>query len=95
MNYIYLLAVAYFLIINLIAVFVTIADKLKAKHHKWRVKEATLLAISALGGAVAMYITMWAVHHKTRKAKFMVGIPAIFISEAIVVILIFFLADKL
>lgn len=73
--------IIYFIIINIIAVIVTIVDKLKAKHHKWRISEVTLLTISALGGSVGMYITMLIVRHKTRKLKFMLGIPLIFTIE--------------
>lgn len=41
--------------ISLVAVVVTIADKSRARRHKWRVPEATLLTLSApgrLGGHV-------------------------------------------
>ena len=66
---------AYFLLISLIAVAATLLDKYRAKHHKWRIPEATLLLLSALGGSAAMLITMRLIHHKTRKKKFMIGIP--------------------
>ncbi len=73
--------IIYLIIINIIAVIVTIVDKIKAKYHKWRVSEAALLIISALCGSVGMYITMLIIRHKTRKLKFMLGIPLIFIVE--------------
>ena len=67
----------YLAIISVVAVAVTVADKIKAKTGAWRVKESTLLIISAIGGSVAMFITMQAIRHKTKHAKFMVGIPLI------------------
>ena len=67
----------YIACVSLVAVIVTMADKAKAKAGAWRVKEFTLLLISALGGSVAMYITMQAIRHKTKHAKFMIGIPLI------------------
>ena len=71
----------YLIIINIVAVAVTVSDKRKAVRHKWRVKETTLMVISALGGSAAMFLTMKLIHHKTQKPKFMIGIPAIFIVQ--------------
>ncbi len=68
-------------LISLISVIVTVADKSAARRGRRRVPERTLLLLAALGGAVAMYITMHLIRHKTRKAKFMVGIPAILVAE--------------
>ena len=67
----------YFAVVSLVAVIVTTADKIKAKAGAWRVKEATLLLLSAIGGSVAMLITMLVIRHKTKHAKFMLGIPLI------------------
>ncbi|MBK6087825.1 DUF1294 domain-containing protein [Ruminococcus difficilis] len=78
----------YLIIINLIAVIVTIHDKRAAVKGTWRVKENTLLLISALGGSPAMYLTMLLIRHKTRKPKFMVGIPLILIVELIIIYLV-------
>ncbi|MBR1731726.1 MAG: DUF1294 domain-containing protein [Ruminococcus sp.] len=75
---------AYLIVINIIAVVITIADKYRAKNHKWRISESTLLTVSALGGSAAMYITMLIIRHKTRKLKFMLGIPLIFVIELII-----------
>lgn len=67
----------YLALISVVAVIVTVADKVKAKAGAWRVKESTLLLLSAIGGSVAMFITMQVIRHKTKHAKFMVGIPLI------------------
>ncbi len=73
----------YLVIISIIAVCVTIADKLKAIREKWRIKERTLFIIAALGGSVAMFITMLLIHHKTRHARFMIGLPAIIAAQVV------------
>ena len=73
--------VLYLLLINSVAVVITVHDKLAAIHQRRRVPEKVLLLISALGGAPEMYITMLIIRHKTRKPLFMVGIPLIFIVE--------------
>lgn len=51
-----------------------------------RVPEKNLLIISALGGSIAMLITMRVIRHKTQHAKFMVGIPAIIVAQCALVV---------
>ena len=85
-------ALIYLAVISLIAITVTVADKSKARRNKWRVPEVALLGISALGGSVAMFITMLLIRHKTKHVKFMLGIPLIIALQiaAVVVIIIKF-----
>lgn len=80
--------IAYLLCISLIAVVVTIVDKLSAIAQKRRVPERVLLTLSALGGSVAMLITMLIIRHKTRKPKFMIGIPVIILLQLVLILLV-------
>lgn len=80
-----IIAAIYFIFINIAAATVTVSDKKKAVVHSWRVKESTLLIISAIGGSLGMYITMKKVRHKTKKKKFMIGIPLIFIIQILII----------
>lgn len=75
--------------ISLVSVIVTVADKVKAKLGRWRVPEMCLLCLSALGGSVAMFVTMLIIRHKTRHPKFMIGIPVIIILQAVAAYIIF------
>lgn len=77
----------YLAAISLISVIVCCYDKFAAKHNpKHRTREATLLLLSALGGSVAMFVTMLLIRHKTKHAKFMVGIPVILLLQVALVI---------
>ncbi|MBQ6498995.1 MAG: DUF1294 domain-containing protein [Ruminococcus sp.] len=78
----------YLVVINILAVILTIYDKSAAVHDRWRVRERTLMLVSALGGAVGMFLTMLIIRHKTRKPLFMIGIPVIFILELIAAYLV-------
>ncbi len=78
--------IIYLCIISLTAIFVTISDKRRARLKKYRISEKTLLIISALGGSLAMYITMLAIRHKTKHIKFMAGIPLIMVLQAVVIL---------
>ena len=88
MNILLIILAIYLILINLIAVIVTIYDKLCAVKRRWRVKESTLLLLSALGGSICMYITMLLIRHKTRHIKFMLGIPLILIFQLLIAFLI-------
>ncbi len=79
---IYLLS--YLAAISVVSIIVTTADKIKAIKNRRRIRERTLLILSALGGSVAMLITMLLIRHKTRHLKFMVGIPVIILAQAAV-----------
>ena len=69
------LIIIYFVVISLVAAVMTVADKIFAKKGMWRIPEATLMLVGLLGGALAMFITMRTVRHKTKHKKFMIGLP--------------------
>ena len=74
----------YFVIISAVAVMITAYDKFASKYVKRaRIPEVMLLAFSIAGGSIAMFVTMLTIRHKTRKYKFMVGIPVIIILQVI------------
>ena len=77
--------IAYVLVVSLISVIITVFDKKIAGTGKRRIPEATLLLWSALGGSVAMYLTMHAIRHKTQHKKFMIGIPLIMVLQAVAI----------
>ena len=78
----------YLAAISLLAIILTIHDKRAAQQRKWRVRESTLLLIAALGGSVAMLLTMHIIRHKTKHAKFMVGIPVIIMLQIVLAIVL-------
>ena len=80
----------YFVIINLLSEVVCISDKRRAVKNKWRISDSSLMLLTVLGGGIGMYIAMLAVRHKTRRKKFMIGVPAIVIIEAVMLIYAFY-----
>ena len=83
---------AYLLIISVVAFAVTLYDKWAAvKRPQERTRESTLLLLSALGGSMAMLLTMLGIRHKTKHLKFMIGIPVIIVLQiaAVIALLIF------
>ena len=82
------IAIAYLAVISFISIIVCIYDKIISKKNKvqLRISERALLILSALGGSVAMLVTMLIIRHKTKHVKFMLGIPLIIVAQAAIVI---------
>lgn len=76
-------------ILSLVAVVVTIYDKVAATKAWQRVPEKVLLLLAGLGAAPAMYLAMRLIRHKTRKPLFMVGIPAIFATQIALAVVLY------
>lgn len=82
----------YLLVINIVGFVYMGIDKWKAKRNAWRIPEDTLFAITALGGGIGTIAGMYTFRHKTKKAKFTIGLPAILILE--IILLVYELAIK-
>ena len=81
--------ITYLIIINLFTFFMMWLDKRKAKKEKWRIPENTLLLLVLLGGGIGGIAGMYMFHHKTQKAKFVIGFPAILICEILFIVLLY------
>jgi len=78
----------YLAAVSLWSIIVTVHDKRAAKKGRRRVPERTLMLLSLAGGSVFMYVTMQLIRHKTRHAKFMIGIPVMIVLQLFAVIAI-------
>ena len=84
----YKLLLAYFLLVNAAAFILMMADKIKAKKNRWRIKESTLMLSAALGGSIGALAGMYTFRHKTLHRKFTIGIPAILALQIAAVIFV-------
>ncbi len=82
----------YLAAVSLISVIVCIYDKIISKKDRveLRIPEKTLILLSVIGGSLAMYITMQMTRHKTKHAKFMIGIPVIMVLQVVLIICYFY-----
>ena len=76
----------YLLAVNVLTFIVYGVDKWKAQRGRWRVPEASLLGLAALGGSVGAWLAMQLFHHKTQKKKFRYGVPALFVLQVAAVV---------
>lgn len=81
------IVLVYLVIINVVAFLVFGLDKWRARHSKWRISEATLLALAVVGGSVGAWLGMRVWHHKTLHKKFKYGIPLILAAQLALLLL--------
>lgn len=89
--------VIYLLLINVLAFALYGIDKRKAvagkdkktgRSAKRRIPEAELLGVSLAGGGIGAYIAMFVFRHKTKRIKFLVGVPICFLLDVLLIILL-------
>lgn len=80
--------IAYLVVINLVAILLMYIDKQKARKHQWRISENTLIGVAILGGGIGALWGMHVFRHKTKHAKFTIGIPLILAAQALLVLYI-------
>lgn len=73
------LLICYLLIINAAGLLLMRADKRRAQKNVWRVPEATLLGVAAIGGSLGSLLGMRLFRHKTRHPRFSVGLPLLLV----------------
>ena len=75
------IVIFYLLAINLLSFVTYGVDKWKARHNRWRIPEATLLLLAALGGSIGALLAMRVFRHKTQHKKFRYGVPALLLVQ--------------
>ena len=74
---------SYLVLANLVAFAMYGIDKRRAIKNKWRIPEKRLLLAALLGGAFGALWGMILFHHKTKKAKFFLTVPVLFVLQVI------------
>ena len=78
----------YLLIVNAMGFILMLVDKIKAKKNLWRIPEATLFLVAAIGGSIGSILGMYTFRHKTKHVSFLLGMPLILAVQIVIVILI-------
>ncbi len=81
-----IIIVSYLLIVNVIGFVLMFVDKKRAQSNRWRIKEATLFLVAAIGGSIGSMLGMKVFRHKTKHLSFLIGMPAIFIVQVALVV---------
>lgn len=78
----------YLCIINALSFLLMLIDKQKARKKRWRIRERTLLGVSAIGGSLGGLLGMYLLRHKTLHKRFSIGIPLMFILHIVLLALL-------
>lgn len=78
----------YLTAVCLIGFLLMLADKRRAQKKQWRISQKALFCAAALGGALGVLAGMFAFRHKTRHPSFLFGIPALFLLNIVIILLI-------
>ena len=79
------------LLINAAGFTLMLVDKIKAKRNLWRIPEATLIGVAAIGGSIGAIAGMKLFRHKTLHAKFYIGLPVILALQIVAAMCLLFL----
>ncbi len=79
----FVLVAGFFVTINIVTFCMFGADKGKAKNNKSRISEKKLMKMCFFGGAIGGFMGMLGFRHKTKKAKFFIIVPVLFIIQVI------------
>ena len=82
------LLLIYLLTINALGCLLMLIDKIKAKKKRWRIPEATLFLVAAVGGSIGSLIGMYLFRHKTKHFSFILGMPLILAAQIVLVVLL-------
>lgn len=77
--------IIYLVLINTIAIILFGMDKKAAQSGVWRISERNLFLAAILGGAPGGLLAMYLFRHKTRKLKFVIGLPLIILLQLAVI----------
>lgn len=77
--------IVYLVIINLVSFWAYRTDKRKSEKGQWRMKEITLLSLSLFGGGIGSMFGMSIYRHKTKKMRFLFGVPFLTIVSIIII----------
>ena len=77
---------AYLIVVNFVAFVLYGVDKRRAIRKLWRIPESVLMGVAAIGGSVGALIGMLLFRHKTKHAKFTVGVPLILVIQVVAII---------
>lgn len=80
--------IIYIVIANIVAFALMGIDKRKAIKNKYRIPEKVLFMSAILFGSIGANLGMKVFRHKTKHMSFVIGMPAIFIVQVMVLLFV-------
>ena len=79
----------YLILINAAGLMIMLVDKQKARKNRWRISEASLMTVAAIGGSLGCLMGMKLFRHKTKHLKFTIGVPLLLAIHIVILILLY------
>ena len=79
-------AIIYLALLNALTLLIMGFDKRQASSMKQRVSEKTILFLCLLFGSFGVYIGVLLFRHKTKKKRFVYGLPPLMLLQSVVII---------
>lgn len=76
----------YLILVNVLGIVIMYLDKRKARRGAWRIPEGSLLTVAIIGGSIGVFLGMYLFRHKTKKLKFVMGIPLILAFQSFLIL---------
>lgn len=76
-----MLLLFYLLAVNVLSLVLMALDKSRARRGRWRIPEKGLFLAAVLGGSAGGIAGMYLFRHKTRRRRFVFGLPAILLLQ--------------
>ena len=95
MNNYLVVIISIFLVINLVAFFIMLSDKIKStKAGVQRISEGKLFFMATIFGSLGVYAGMFVFLHKTHKWYFLIGVPLLIIENSAALYLLYLFLSK-
>lgn len=88
MELVFYIIVGYLALINIATFAIFYIDQYNYYNDKDRIPENVMLYMCGFGGALAGWIAMFVLDHKTRHKNFYLGVPGMFLAQVILAIII-------
>lgn len=85
----WVLPVVYIIAVNIIGYAMMGIDKARARKGRWRIPEKSLFLVAIIGGSAGTNLGMKHFRHKTKHRSFVYGMPAIFLFQIMMAVMMF------
>ena len=88
MRFVLFFLVGFVLVVNIVGFVMMGVDKSRARRGAWRISEASLFLVAAIGGSLGCIAGMQVFRHKTKHWYFKYGMPGICVLQIVVLMLL-------